>query len=252
MGYPNTLQGDHATPYETGSVQLYPLGQRLECPNGLVFRYAQMGASVAGVIAKLYQSEVPGANFDALAITTDIAVGDIKVAFANGVTVITEDMFEGGYLCVEETDDLGEPHRIRANTAHNGISAEPVTAWLYDGDSFRTVVTVAANNVVTLVKSPYRGIIVHPSPPTAMVVGIPRVVIAVNAYGWVQTHGVASCVTEGTLVIGQEVRPSVNADGAVINLDYDGGVAGLGCVGRVIEVAPTTDFSHIFLTLEGA
>lgn len=249
MGFPNTLQGSYATPYETGSTRLYPLGQRLECPNGRTYRYAEMG-STAGEIAKLYQSEV-NANFDSLDVESAISIGDTEATFTNGATALALNELAGGYVCTEETDDLGETHRIRANT----ITAASTTGtiYLFPDDSFQVAVAVAAGtNVITLVKSPHKGIIIHPARPTGMVVGIPQVVIAANEFGWVQTHGVASCVVDGTVVIGQQLRPSEDDDGGVALLDFDEATqADAGMVGWCMEVVPDLDFGHIFLTLEG-
>ncbi len=250
MGFPNTIQGSYATPYETGSVALYPLGQRLECPNGRTYRYAEMGATTAGVIANLFQSEV-NANFDTLTINSAIAIGDTEAVFTNGATQLGLNELANGYVCIEETTDLGEAHRIRANTITPG--SVDGTIYLYPGDSFQVVVAVQANNVMTLVKSPFKDIIIKPaSDQTGMIVGIPQVVIAVDNFGWVQTHGVASCLVDGVVVIAQQVRPSETIAGAVALLDYDEtDDADNGSVGWCMEVAPDTEFGHLFATLEG-
>lgn len=250
---PNTVQGSYATPYETGAAQLYPLGQRLECPNGRVFRYAEMGATTAGEIAKLYQSEV-NANWDGLVVNSAIAVGDTSAVFTNGATAIPLNEFAGGYVCAEETGDLGEVHRIRANT-FTGASADG-TIYLFPDDSFQLEILVASNNVLTLVKSPFKDIIITPGTnPTGMVVGIPSVVIAVDEFGWVQTHGVASCLaddTNVTILIAKHVRPSEGIAGAMAALDFsEAADADTGVLGWAIEVAPDADFGHLFLGLEG-
>ena len=250
MGFPNTMQGSYATPYETGSTRLYPLGQRLECPNGRTYRYVEMGATTAGVIAKLYQSEV-NANWDTLVVNSAIAVGDTEAVFTNGTSKIVLNELANGYVCIEETGDLGEVHRIRANTATEG--GEDGTIYLYSDDSFQVAVAVIANNVMTLTKSPFKDIIIKPaSDQTGMVIGIPQVVIAVDAFGWVQTHGVGSCLVDGTVIIAQQLRPSETIAGAVALLDYsEADVADNGIVGWCMEVAPDTEFGHIFMTLEG-
>ncbi len=251
---PNTVQGSYATPYETGAAQLYPLGQRLECPNGRTYRYAEMGATTAGVIAKLFQSEV-NANFDTLSLASAIVVGDTSVVFTNGATEIPLNELAGGYVIYEETDNLGEPHRIRANTATSPAGAG--TVYLFEGDSFQVALGVTANDVITLVKSPFKDIIITPGSgnPTGMVVGIPQVVIAVDQFGWVQTHGVASCLaddTNVTILIAKQVRPSEVVAGAMAALDYsEAADADTGVLGWAIEVAPDADFGHLYLELEG-
>ncbi len=253
MNYPNTIQATYAEAYNTSSVKEFPIGQRLECPNGKMYRYAKMGtsANTVAVAAKLYQSEVSAGNFDALATATSVAVGDTTIELTNGATEVTEDMFEGGYLTVETAAGLGENKRIRANTSDPGTG--PFTLYLYKGDTFERVVT-AASHTVTVSKNIYSDIIIHPAVATAIPVGIPQVAISNTEFGWAQVHGVASCLIDGTVVIGYEVRVSETLDGAVAALDYDEGAsaANPGRVGRCIEVAPDTDFGTIFLTLQGA
>lgn len=252
MSFPNTIQGNYADPYDTGSVRIYDLGQRMMCPNGRVFRYAEMGT--IGVANKLYQSELPGANFDTLQIAaTQTTLVSTTMTFTNGTTAITEDMFKFGYVCVEETSDLGENHRIYANSAC--VAGATGIIYLYPGDVIQTTVDTTGGNVITLVKSPYKDIIIKAgaADQTAMIIGIPPVVIAANAYGWVQTHGVASCVVEGTVLIAELLRASEGAgDGAVAHHQYsEAGAADNGPIGWCMEDCATTEFGHIFLTIEG-
>lgn len=254
MSFPNVIQGAYATPYEVGTVALYPLGQRMETPNGRVFRYAEMGTTV-GIANKLYQSEVPGPNFDTLDVPTAVVVGDTSITATNGTTAIVENDFQYGYLIFEETANLGECHRLAGNT---GVGAgSVVTCYLFQGDSFQVAMD-ASSDKITLVKNPYKDIIIKPeTTQTAMPVGVPPMLIAASGYGWVQTHGVASCLIEGTVVIGYEGRPSEESSGnggvgALTAQDYDeANDANLGSICRIIEVAPTTDFCTVFLTLEG-
>lgn len=249
--YPNVMQGSYGTPYETGAKRKYPLGQRLESPNGRVWRYAEMGATI-GVSNKLYQSEVPSSDFKDMLITTaTVADTTTQLSYTLGSTAQTRDMFKDGYVVFTELNDLGEVHQID----RNDVAAASGTGTLYlkPGDLFQVAVAVAAGNVITLVKNPYKDIILTISTaPTAMPVGIPPVIIAANAYGWVQTHGVASCLIDGTVVIGQEGRASEGTAGAIAANDYDeADDANIGSLCRIIEVAPTATFGGVFLTLEG-
>ena len=252
MSFPNTIQGGYGDPYGTDAVRQFPLGQRMACPNGKVYRYAEMGA-IAGVAAKLYSSEAPKADWDTLVTTTTItALTSTSVSYTNGATnAVAEDELMFGYVCVEETTFLGESHRIARNAyaPAGGVG----TVWLLPGDVFQ--VTVTLGDVITVVKSPYKDVVVTPAAATlsSMPVGVPQVAIAANQFGWVQTHGVCSILTDGTVVIGKEARVSETIEGAVCAMDYDeaAAIANLGVVARVIEVAPTTDFGTYFLTIEG-
>ncbi|KKK77817.1 hypothetical protein LCGC14_2849760, partial [marine sediment metagenome] len=126
------------------------------------------------------------------------------------------------------------------------------TLFLYPGDTFKVTVAVGAGEVVTLIPNPYRDIVISPaSAPTAFTCGVTPKIIAADGFGWIQTHGVASCLTDGTVVIGEEARASESIAGALAALAYEEAtVADHGPIARVIEVAPTTDFGTFFLTLE--
>lgn len=251
MSFPNTIQGAYAAAFDVGTVKLYALGQRMETPGGRIYRYAEMGANV-GVAANLYESETPSAQNEAMDITTAITtLVTTQVSYTLGTVAHVENEFKEGYVIVEETDDLGEVHRIAGSTTApaNGTG----TLFLYPGDVFQVTVAVAAgSNVVTLIANPYRNIVISPaSQPTAFTCGVASNLIAANGFGWIQTHGVASCLTDGTVIIGEEVRQSETIAGAVAALAYEEALdADVGPIGRVMEVAPTTDFGTYFLVLE--
>lgn len=212
MGFPATIFGAEKDAYETGSVQLYPIGQKMITPSGSIFRYAEMGATV-GVANNLYQSEVPSANWLSQLVSTALAVGDTTIAFTDGGTAYSANDFAGGTILVEETDDLGHIYPIKSNAASAGTASASHT--LVDGVTVQVAVAIAGGNVLTLLKNPWKDVIIHPSPPTALPTGIPRVIIAANGYGWVQTRGLASCLINGIVVISQPVAPSNAINGSV-------------------------------------
>lgn len=247
---PNKLHENHAVPYETYHEQRYPYGQVLETPDGRLFRFAKMGAT-AGVAAKLYQSEVPDAQFDTLVVATGAAVGGSSLIITNGTTAVTENEFTEGTVTVETAVGLGAQYPIRDNSsAANGAA---LTVTLMDGVTFQSVVT-AGTHAVTITKNPWLDIIIHPSPPTAMVIGVPVSVIPATAYGWVQTQGFGSVLADASgtaIVIGQEVRPSEDDDGAVATLNYDEAAqADRGVVGVAMDAGVDAQFFGVFLKLE--
>lgn len=250
MTFPNTIQGAYAAAFDVDTVQLYSLGQRMETPGGRIYRYAEMGTDV-GVAANLYESETPDAQNEALQITTVITANtSTQVSFTLGTSNQAENEFKEGYVIVEETDDLGEVHRVAGNLA--ALFGTTGTLFLYPGDVFQVTVAADSGNVVTLIPNPYRNIVISPaSAPTAFTCGVAPKIIAADGFGWIQTHGVASCLTDGVVVIGEEIRASESIAGAVAALAYEEAtVADVGPIGRVIEVAPTTTFGTYFLTLE--
>ncbi len=250
MSFPNTIQSAYAAAFDVGTVKLYSLGQRMETPGGRIYRYAEMGADV-GVAANLYESETPDAQNEAMAITTAITANtSTQVSFTLGTSAQVENEFKEGYVIIEETDDLGEVHRVAGSVVAEATKTG--TIFLYPGDTFKVGVLVALGNVVTLIPNPYRDIVISPaSAPTAFTCGVAPKIIAADGFGWIQTHGVASCLTDGTVIIGEEARASESIAGALAALAYEeDDDADVGPIARVIEVAPTTTFGTFFLTLE--
>ncbi|KKK95968.1 hypothetical protein LCGC14_2667500, partial [marine sediment metagenome] len=206
----------------------------------------------------LYMQEVPEANWDAMATTSTItALTSTSVSYTNGATAVEQDELKGGYIVYENAGDAGEVHRILAN--HPAAASAVGKIYLYLTDVFE--IACAIGQSITVTKNPFRDIVILPLATTisSMPVGIPPVIIAASSYGWIQTHGVASALIEGTVVIGQEGRPTESttaADiGSIAGLDYDEGNErsdeDMGPVCRIIEVAEDTEFGTVFLMLEG-
>jgi len=71
------------------TLQLYPIGQKAETPDGSIYRYVLMGG-VTGVANKLYQGAATAvANWTTQQHTVDLAVGDTEISFFDGGTPFT-------------------------------------------------------------------------------------------------------------------------------------------------------------------
>lgn len=241
------LNAPEGEQYNTYTNQRWPLGTLMMLQDGRKFRFFENGATALAA-GRLIQSEVPGANFDELAIPSAVAVNTKAFNVTNGATAITLNQFAEGYMNVE--DDAGEGHlyKIAGNAAEAAGSA-PFEVQLAHG----ILVAFTTATTVGLTKSPYRDAIIHPSPPTAAVLGVTPVAVAANAFGWVQTWGPCSVLTEGTLVIGDSVQASSSADGAVTPFTLTEGTPNVEItpvVGWCMELAATTEHSLVFLTIE--
>lgn len=246
------LWGPNGLQHEQHTAARYPLGTRMQLQDGRRFVYVENGATALAP-GKLIQSPVPGANFDELVIPAAVAAGARAFNITNGATTITKDQFKGGYVVVE--DDAGEGHlyQIAGNDAEAAGSAD-FEVRLVAGEAVQVAFTTATT--VGLLQSPYKDVIIHPSPPTAMVVGVTPTDLAANVFGWLQTWGPCAVLIDGTVIIGQQVVPSDGVDGAVEPADAaitDGtpptGHGELVNVGHVIEVAATTEHGAVFLTM---
>ena len=217
-------------PYAESATQEFPLGTSLEYGEEK-YRYALEGG--AGVeIGALCQCLVPLAGH-INEVCGASAVGATTLDFTPN-TVTTDDMDENefamGYVYIYDGTGEGAKYRIKSHPAIVGAVLGTLT--LYDPIRLAT-----GGLVATIIHNPYYKFLIHPSPPTAMVVGWTVAAVTAGYYCWLQTKGPLCALIDGVVVMGQEVRPSEDDDGAVAAQDYDeADVANHGTVGRVLEI----------------
>lgn len=259
--------------------QNYMLGAKKQIGQS-IYRYGLAGA-VNLALGVLCQAPVPTGGEHDLVSAANYAVGVRSVVLTTGAAVGLNE-YAGGWMFVNTGTGLGMNLRILSHPATAGAAL--CTFTLIDP------VTTAfdATTRCALCANPYNLPVIHPSPPTSGLVGVPVAAINAGLYGWFQTRGPASILTEGTLYIYQQVRPSRTTNGAVshaiqelemdavgaagtangallensaavettarlltsaIDTDYDIGSV-VTIVGKVMRVEVTGDYSLIFLTLE--
>lgn len=241
---PAIIYGAFKDLYEAGATQLYPLGQKLVTPDGSIFRYSLMGATV-GVANKFYQSAADTVGHQSQAATVALAVSDTTITFRPTTNGLAVNELAGGTVLVEETDDLGHIYPVKSNTVASADADSVLT--LADGVTVQVAVAVAALNVLTVKKNPWRDVILSiVTTPTATPAGIPRVIIAIAGFGWLQTRGISSCLVVDTWVLGEPLVQGKSVAGAlgISTAATDAQVA------LVSEVAPAGDFGHVFLTID--
>ena len=245
MAYPSVIyapetSGEHLRTYST---KRWPYGTKLILQDGREFRFAEVGA-VALTVGVLVQSEVPGANFDALALPAAVSANAKSFDITNGATTIAAGDFDEGFINVE--DDAGEGHlyKIVDHDAEAAGSAA-FTVFLASG----VIVAMTTATTVGIVKHPTKDVIIHPSPQTAAIVGAVTRAQSANQFGWLQVKGPASVQVQGTHVIGDLVVPSATTDGACMPsaaIETDGPP-----VGVCMEVAATTEHGLVALDILG-
>ena len=225
-------------PYAESATKEFPLGTRLECWGGEeVYRYALCGGT--GVeVAALVQALVPLAGH-INEVCGVAAVGDTTIAFTPN-TATTDDVVKnglaGGYIFIYNGAGAGQKCRIKSHEALTG--AVSGTLNLYD--PIRVVNAATA----TVIYPKFYKFLIHPSPPTAIPLGWTVIAVTANYYCWLQTKGPVCALIDGAVVMGEEVRPSEDDDGAVAALVYDeDNDADHGCVGRVLEIGADAEGS---------
>lgn len=189
------------------AVQNYQLGTQALIDD-CIFRYIMAGG-VDLAPGKLAQMPVPQANDSNLAVAAAAAVGDTTVTVTLGASAVTANQYAEGYLYINDGTGVGQRMRIKSHPAALATASLVVTLWDAVGTALDT------SSKASLVANKYNGLIVHPSPPTAKLIGVPQVLIPAGEYGWAQTRGPAAVLTDGTLYISLGCTASDAVDGAV-------------------------------------
>jgi hypothetical protein len=238
--------------YKTYTTAKHRLGTQIDLPDGRRFRFAQNGAAALAA-ARLVQSVVPVANHLNIPVQAAAAAGATQISVTLGATAVAANAYRDGYVYVNDagadTTTEGYMYRIKSHPAASG--AATLTLTLYEDSPVKVALTT--NSEVTLIRNKFSGVIIHPSPPTSLVVGATPVAVDANAYFWCQTRGLCPVLTDGTLVQARSAMPSASVDGAVSPLTFTEGTPNVEIayvVGRVAAVNATTEESLIYLELE--
>ena len=95
-------------------------------------------------------------------------------------------------MSVAVTPGLGQLYKIKSNSAVAGATNCLITL----EDPIRVALTTSSKVVLQI--NPHNGIVVAPATLTSCVVGVAPTIVTAGNFGWVQTHGPASCLQTGT------------------------------------------------------
>ncbi len=230
------------------TLQKHAIGSAIWDPGyDSIYRYVEFGGTTKA--GDLIQAEGPDAAHDDLDPTgtgtgAGVAKGAAIISIADTITLVVNE-YAGGFLAIEADTGVGyrypvDSNEVAAAAANANVVLRPPGLAL----------AIDSTSDVKLVKSRYKEVLISPTTLTAVLVGFGLGIGADGSFGWVQTRGPASALTDGTVVIGQHVRASDGTAGAVEPLDRDGTAEDEPEVGYVMDVGPTGEQSLVFCTLE--
>lgn len=243
--------------FTTSSTQLLPLGTTVALGDGRKFVYSKAGA-VALAAGKLTQAPAPVSTHAGCAVVstsqspqkTLTSQYDIVTLTLGSTNDVTANQYAEGYLLVVEGTGVGQFAKIKTHPAATASTNLKVT--LYDDIN---VNLSASDTKVTLVYHPQAATIVAPTTLTGQLAGVPPVAVAIGYYFWNQVKGLASLLTEGTVVIGASVTPGSSTAGSVKAVALTEGTPNTGAgqivLGEVAIVSATTKYSCIQLNIPG-
>jgi len=210
--------------------------------DGRYFRYFYNGA-VAAVPGKIYQGPAQDAtNFSpagGLAVSA-AAAGTYTVTLSASLT-IAANALAGGFMSVAVTPGQGYNYKVKSNTAVSGATGCVVTL----EDPIQVALTTSSRVVFHL--NPYNGCIVAPATLTAAPVGVPVAATPINNYGWMQTHGPASCLVTGTFATAG-LAVGVLVGGTIGSLAP--AIAGTNVLGYTMGICATGEYDAVFLQID--
>ena len=247
MSFPNRIYGDFGAEKTTNTTKKRALGTILELPDGREFKYVLNGSG-AITSGKLTSSAAMIGNHDMDLTTAAASVGDTSITVTLGGTAATKDQYADGYIYTNDGTGEGQIYRIASNPAADSSATLAVT--LASNDPVN--VALDSTTLSGLAVNPYSGIVVSPTSITNRTLGVTATDIAANAYGFVQTKGLASVLVSGTVVAGEPLRVAgATTAGAAMALDRDGSGENeqeIGVVHNVVAV--TTDYCLAFLNID--
>lgn len=195
--------------YSSSDVKQESLGQRGEDKFGRKFRYVKAGASNL-VVDNVLQSPARDTQFTGLAVASAAAIGATSLSLTNGTTTTTTDQFKYGLAVVSEGTGIGQQFIIQGNTVATSGAALTVTL----EDPVR--VALDTTSKITLQFNHWSGVIVSPTTRTGKTVGGAIFAIPANNFGWIQTGGMGSALSDATVAaVGEALSPSTTTAGCV-------------------------------------
>lgn len=180
---------------------------------GKAFRYSLVGAS-ALVKGNLLQEAAEDTTYENMAIGTAGAVGDSFLQVTNGTATITSAQFFGGSISsyTAGTVAVGDEYTV---TGVTGTLTTGGALNVYLDRPLRYAYTTSAK--VNMKRSAWSGVIQAPaSTQTGQAVGVAIYEVAAAGYGWVQTHGPAAVLSDGsTFAVGSNVGTPSGTAGCV-------------------------------------
>jgi len=194
------VHGPEGEQFSTYTTQRWPYGTQLVMQDGRKWRFA--GAPTLLVTGNVIQAAASVGN-DVNRAGIAAAVGSKAPTLTLGGAT-TANLYAEGYWQNSVTPGGGESYKINNHLAGT-------TAVVFNLDA-GLVTAITTTTRVDLIKNPYDAVIQLPiTTHTGSVVGVAASAIPASGFGWIQTAGMASVLTDASVVtvLGKAVCASV-------------------------------------------
>ena len=255
MAFPATVQGVPGMDKASTSGKKHRLGTKMVFPDGRVFYYGKSGEAItAGKLGMM--KATASDHIKDLAVAAAVSTGASQITVTNGGSTAitgsgkftgnfgTDGDYVDGYVFVNDAAGEGQIWQIRDHsTAATGAT---ITIDFYDQDTVKTALTTSSE--VGLAKSIYDSVEVWDvNDIDGPIVGVPTCDQTSGYYGWYQTAGACTILTNGTVVVGKNVMTGSTTDGSVDVMADDSSAEFL--IGGIINVGASTEYSLVDLQI---
>lgn len=197
---------------------------------------------------KLYQDSPLVAANQNIAVTAFTAYSNngnvpAKVTVTLGETV-SANQYRGGYVVVNDNAGEGQTLRIASHPAAAGGAACVITL----EDAPNTALTTASE--VCLIPAHGANVVINPTTPTNIPVGIAFYPIAASSYGFLGTKGIFSALSDVTApAVGVAISASTATAGAIAKVSSIENALISTVIGNTVQAAVSTEYRAVSLNL---
>ena len=227
--------------FTSATVQGTDLGALATSGDSRYYRYFYNGA-VAAVPGKVFQGpaeDTTNQNPSGGLAVAAAAIGATTVTLTGSLT-LAANLLAGSFMSVAVTPGQGYLYKVKSNTAVAAAANCVVT--LEDP----IVIALTTSSKVVFQQNPYNGCVVAPATMTSSIAGVPIFAVPINNYGWMQTHGPASCLQTGTGTCGTAL--GVLQGGTIGSLAP--AIAGTPILAYAMNTNVTTQYGNVFLIID--
>lgn len=247
---PLALQAGGTFQQSTDSALATMVGTRFDLSDGREVILVGTGTTAIGTAGLLCQDSPILANHQELAVTAVQAYsanGNIPatVTVTLGATALTANQYQGGFLSVAEGPGIGQTLRIASNPVALA-SGTGVVITLEDAPN----TALTTSSVVDLIPPHGASIVINPTTPTNIPVGVTLYPISASSYGFLTSKGLTSCLSDSTApAIGVSIKPSVTTVGCIATATATGGSLTGAVIGYTATAAESAEANMVFVNL---
>ena len=228
--------------FTSSSTQTTDLGAIASTGDGRYFRYCLAGGStlVSGTVQQGPAQDATNLSPAGGIAVSAAAVGATQITLTGSLT-LAANLLAGSFMSVVVAPGMGITYKVKTNTVVAGAVNCVVTL----EDPLLVAFTTATR--VTFVLNQYSGVIQAPGTLTAAPIGVALYPITNAQYGWIQSHGQASCLLTGTfgsagLAVGVLVGGTAGSLAPTL--------AGTNVLGYTSTIGATGQYGNVYLTID--